>query len=121
MANKYQVWGEGIIRVNGAVIEQAGKITLMPGGKKRNSVEADNKAGFFNKQSYPASVEFDMLVTGSVSLAEAQDWEDVTLSIEFDTGQSFVINHAYTLDEISANDGKAKVKMSGPEAEEITA
>lgn len=121
MASKYKVWGEAVIRVNGIEIEQAGKVTLMPGGKERPGVEADNKAGFYTTKSVESSLEFDALVTASFSIVEAQDWDDVTVSIEFDTGQSFVINHARTVDNISANDGKAKVKMAGPAAEELTA
>ena len=53
-------------------------------------------------------------VTGAVV------WDDVTASIECDTGQSYVINHGYVAEILSISEGKANLVIQGEPAVEVT-
>ncbi|MFN3748201.1 MAG: phage tail tube protein [Sphingorhabdus sp.] len=120
MANKKQVWGESIIRVNGNQYQTEGKSTLEMGGKKREHVSADHTAGHFMQTTEPSKLTTAILVTADVSLAEINGWDDITASIEADTGQSYVINHAYVAEILSISEGKANLVIQGEPAVEVT-
>lgn len=119
MANPRKVWGQSRIRVNGAELDTEGKSSLEIGGTVRSSVEADNKAGFFSEATMPSKLTCNVLVTPSVRLDAMRKWDDVTVTMIADTGQTYLINHAYTADMISVSEGKAQLVLQGPAAEEV--
>ena len=120
MANPNKTWGQTRISRNGVLLDTAPKPTFVPGGVKRSEVEADNSAGRFNEQAAGSSLECKVLASAGVSMKDMQSWSDETMTIEFDTGQSYVMSHAYTADAVEANDGSITLKMMGPEAEELS-
>lgn len=119
MAGNKQIWGETTIRVDGVRYSTDGTSTLDIGGKMREAVEADNEAGFYSQKTKPARVEFSILVNGDISLVTLGAWCDAQVTFEADSGQTYIITPAYTVDTISVSDGKAKVIMEGPPAQEI--
>jgi hypothetical protein len=121
MANPNKLWGQTRIKVNGQVFDTEGKSSLVVGGIMRENVEADFVAGKFTEKTIPSKCSFSILVAARVSLTEIQGWEDVTVTFEADTGQTYVINHGFTSNEVSASEGKAQVEISGPPAEELSA
>lgn len=121
MANPNKVWGQSRIKIDGAIIETEGKSTLEVGGTTREAVEADFAAGHFMEKTSPSKLECSVLVTAGVSLVALQAISDATITHEADTGQTYVINHAYVADAVSVSEGKAKVTFMGPPAEELSA
>lgn len=119
MANPNKVWGQTKIRANGQQLDTEGKSTLEMGGIQREAVQADHKAGFFSESTQPSKLTCMVLVTPSVRLDEMRKWDDITATMEADTGQTYVINHGYTADIISISEGKATLVIQGPAAEEI--
>ena len=120
MANPKKVWGQSRIKVDGRVYETEGKSSLVMGGTVREHQEADFEAGHFSEKTAPSKLECSVLITSGVSLAELQAIEDATVTLEADTGQTYVIRHAYVADEVSAGEGKAKLVFQGPPAEEMS-
>lgn len=119
MANQNKVWGQTKIRVDGLELDTEGKSSLELGGIKRDEVEADNRAGFFSESTKSSKIECNVLVTAGVSLAFLASINDATATMEADTGQTYVINHAYSAEVISVSEGKAKLVLMGPPAEEM--
>ncbi|RYY25243.1 MAG: hypothetical protein EOP62_14375 [Sphingomonadales bacterium] len=122
MANKNQVLGE--TKVTSAalgLLETDGQSTLDIGGKKREAVTGDNQASAFKASTEPSKFECNLLVKGGLSLSQIRAIDNDTLTIEFDTGQTFVVRAAYSADvpTVATSDGKAKVVFQGPPAEEL--
>jgi hypothetical protein len=120
MANKNKVWGQSRIKVGGVTFETEGKSSLEPGGPEREEQEADFTAGFFSEKTSGAKLECSVLLTAGVSLVSLQAIDDATVTMEADTGQTYVIPHAYVAGKVSASEGKAKLVFQGPPAEEMS-
>lgn len=120
MANPNKVWGQSRIKTDGAVIDTEGKSSLEPGGTVRTEQEADFKAGMFSESTGSSKLECNVLMTAGVSLAALQAIDDATVTMEADTGQTYVIRHAYTSEKVSVSEGKAKLILVGPPAEEMS-
>ena len=121
MANPNKVWGQTRVKVNGRLFDTEGKSSLVVGGTMRENVEADFVAGHFTEKTMPSKASFTILLVAGVSLTEIQGWDDITLTFEADTGRTYVVNHGFTSNEVSASEGKAQVEVSGPPAEELSA
>jgi hypothetical protein len=118
--NPNRKYGVTSIAVNGTKLETAPKPTFQPGGVQRTAVESDNGAGRFSEMPLDSRLEVKVLIGPGVSMRQAQAWDDVTLTVELDTGQTYVVNHAYTAEAVEANDGGFNLVMAGPEAEELS-
>ena len=118
MANPNKTWGRSKLRINGVTIDCEGKSSLELGGVKRNAVQADYRTGLFNEEDMDSKIECSALVTAGVSL-KAFDTDDATITFEADTGQTYVIRHAYLSEPPSVSEGKAKLVYMGPAAEEL--
>ncbi len=121
MANPNKVWGQSRIKVDGAVIDTEGKSSLEPGGTNREGVEADYEAGLFTEKTAASKLTCSVLLRAGVSLTGLQAIDDATITMEADTGQTFVIRHAYCGNVVSASEGKASCEFMGPPAEELSA
>jgi hypothetical protein len=119
MANPNKTWGVTRITVNGRLLDTAPKPTFRPGGVERTEVEADNSAGRFNEKPVSSMLDCKVLATAGLSLKELQGFDDETVVIELDTGQTYVMSHAWTSEAVEATDGSVTLKMMGPEAEEL--
>ncbi len=118
MGNPNKLWGQTTITADGAQLPTEGKSSIEVGGPVRTAVEADNKAGFFTTATKPSKVECTVLIGAGTSLVALQAIENATIVFECDTGQTYIISNAYVADAVSGSEGKAKVTLQGPPAEE---
>ncbi len=120
MANPNKVVGQCRVKVDGANYPTDGASTMEIGGTVREAVTGDFNAGSFKEMTVPSKVEVNLLLKKSVSLAALRDIDNATLTVETDTGTTFIVRNAYVADVISwTQDGKAKVVFQGPPAEEV--
>ena len=63
-----------------------------------------------------------LAVKAGTSLAEIGRWSDITATFEADTGQTWVISNGWVTEPptVTDNDGKAKIVIEGPPAEEMS-
>lgn len=118
MANPNKVWGQARVRINGKEYATEPKATLELGGIARDSVEADNRAGFFSEKTTPSKLECSILITQGMSAIELNT-DDATITFEGDTGQVYVVGHGYSSEPPVVGDGKFKCVFMGPPAEEM--
>ena len=118
MANPNMLWGQTTITIDGAQLLTEGKSSIEVGGIVRSAVEADNQAGFFTEKTVPSKVECTVLVAAGTSIAALQAIDNATIVFECDTGQTYVVNNAWVADAINASEGKAKLTLQGPPADE---
>jgi hypothetical protein len=116
---KNQVIGQARVKIDGDLIETGGDVSLDLGGVKRDNVDGDYQAGAYRESQVPSKLEFSQLVKAGTFL---ESFSGATVTVEFDTGQSYVIRNAWSMDPatITASDGKAKRTMSGPPAEQVS-
>lgn len=120
MANPNKVVGQMKVKVDGAQYPTAGATTLEIGGTVREPVPGDYDAGSFKEMTAPSKAEAEILYKPGVSLAVLRSIDNATLTIETDTGVTWIVRNAYVADVISfGQDGKAKVVFQGPPAEEV--
>lgn len=121
MVSKNQVAGRAKVRINGVLLDTAGETTLELGGAPREPVEGDYTTAFKRGTVKPSKLEVTVLNKATFSAAGFAAIEDATISIEFDTGKSYVMREAYAEDAppMTTSDGKAKGVLYGRPAEEV--
>lgn len=119
MSNR--VMGRAQIKANGQMLDSHPGAALDLGGVMRESVIGANGVHGFKESIKQSKLEVEISVKPGTSLAEIQRWDDITTTFEADTGQTYVQSNAWVTDTLSLtdNDGKAKVVIEGPPAEEM--
>ncbi|MEO6217764.1 MAG: phage tail tube protein [Sphingomonas sp.] len=121
MANQNQVIGRAKVKIDGILIATGkGNTVLEPGGTFREGVEGDYITGSFKESAKDSKLTFSALTNASFSAAAFGNITDATISIEFDTGRSWIIRHGYSEGPppIKA-DGTADCVIMGPAAQEV--
>lgn len=118
-----KVMGKALIKANGRVLDTLPGASLDIGGVTRETVTGDNRVIGQKSTPRPSKIEFEIAVTRQTRLADIARWEDVVVTVEADTGQTWVVPSAWTTEPptTTTSDGKAKVVMEGLPAEEMTA
>ena len=121
MANPNRVVGRAKVKIDGSLIPTAGDITLTPGGPKRDDVPGDYDVGGFKESTVAAKLEFSVLAKSSFDPVAFGRLDDATVDILYDTGQHFVLRHAWaeSAPDMGTSDGKAKCVMMSQPAEKI--
>lgn len=121
MINKNRVVGQVRVKVDGGLLETDGSSTMDVGGPKRDPITGDYQAGAFRESTEPSKVETTILMKAGLSLAALGRIDNATVTMETDTGVTYVVRNAYVAEPVSfaSNDGKAKVVFMGPPAEEL--
>jgi|KBSMisStaDraftv2_1062788.scaffolds.fasta_scaffold320723_2 hypothetical protein len=121
MANPNRVVGRAKVKIDGSLIPTAGNITLTSGGPKREGVPGDYVVGGFKESTVEAKLEFDVLATSSFDAVAFGKLDDSTVDILYDTGQHFVMRHAWaeSAPDMGTSDGKAKCVLYSQPAEKI--
>ncbi len=121
MPNPNRVVGQSTVEFNGTRYPTAGETTLEIGGAKRESVMGDYEAGAFKESVEPAKCDVTILYKPGVRLSDIRAIDDATVTVQLDTGVTWIMRNAYCAEVISfsTSDGKAKVVMQGPPAEEM--
>lgn len=120
MSNR--VMGKAQIKADGQLLDTLPGATLDIGGPTRSTVNGANRVLGFTEAIGQSKLEFEIAVKGQTSLAAIRNWDDVTATFEADTGQTWVISHGWVTNPPTTtdNDGKAKVVIEGPPAEEMS-
>ncbi len=120
MANKNQVVGQVRIKADGQLLPTSGEATMNIGGPNRENVPGDNEAGSFKETTAPARCEVSLLNKASVSLSAIRAIDNATITLETDTGKTWIMRNAYCAEAPSfGQDGKATCVFEGPPAEEM--
>lgn len=120
MANKNKVVGQVRIKVDGDYLPTSGEATMEIGGTSRENVPGDYDAGSFKEATMPAKCEVTLLYKEGVSLSQIRAIDNATITLETDTGKTWIMRNAYSTEPPSfGQDGKAKVAFEGPPAEEM--
>ncbi|MBI0530094.1 phage tail tube protein [Sphingomonas sp. TX0522] len=121
MANKNRVAGQAKVKIDGDLLDTDGTSTLDLGGKQREAVKGDYQAGSFRETTEPSQIELTLLVKAGTSLKALQDIDNATVTLEDDVGHTYIVRNAYTMkvDSYNVSEGKAKLTMGGPPAEEL--
>lgn len=115
-----KMFGRVTIRIDGQPYKSMPGATLDLGGIERTARPGDNDADGFTTALQPSKCDFSVQMRAGVSLAAIQAIEDGTLSFECDTGQTYMIRHAYSATPPSlGGEGVAKCTFQGAPAEEI--
>lgn len=113
-----QVTGQAKVTINGVLLDTMKGVTLNPGGTKRNPVTTA-LSHHFSQELAPAHLEFEKSQVKGDSIDDL-DLDDATIQVAFDTGQTYVMNHAFRLDPADLSDeGKSKYVFESGPAEEI--
>jgi hypothetical protein len=110
------------IKADGKLLETLPKPKLGLGGQKREPVIGDNGVLGYKEAIEPGTVECQISLKQGTSLAELKRITDATITYEADTGQTYVIRHAFVTDTlmVTAGDGGVvDVKFAGDPAEEM--
>jgi hypothetical protein len=116
-----RVMGKAQIKANGRMLDSFPGATMDLGGEARESVIGANKVLGFKGSLQQSKLECEIAIKEGLSLAEIRKWTDVTVTMEADTGQTWVISNGWstTPPSVTENDGKAKIIIEGPPAEEM--
>lgn len=119
MSNR--LMGKAQIKVDAKLLETLPGASLDIGGVARTTVAGSNKILGFTEQVQQSKLECEFGVKEGTSLAAVNRWDDVTVTFEADTGQTWVISHGWSTTPPTAtdNEGKAKCVIEGPPAEEM--
>ena len=114
--------GKVTIKANGQVFESKKGASLDPGGVTRSAVKHDQGAGDFSEEPRESTVECTTPFGRDTSLAAINAMDNVTLTFECDTGQTYVVAGAWSDGEASltaGDGGEVKCTFHGPAAEEM--
>lgn len=119
MSNK--LMGRATIRIDGQTFKAEKGATLDIGGVKRSTKNATSGVAGFSEEIVQSKLEFPFFLPAGVSVAQIRTWDNVVVSFEADTGQTWIINGGWATDTpvIEESDGKSKIIIEGPPAEEV--
>lgn len=121
MANPQRVTGQVRIRIDGELYPTDGESSMEIGGPVREAVAGDYEAGAFKEMTAPAKCETSLLYKGGVMLGAIRAIDNATLTLETDTGHTWIMRNAYVAEVISfsGSDGKARVVFQSGPAEQM--
>lgn len=114
-----KILGQVTIRKSGVPWKTFGGASLDPGGIKRETKTGDGWVAPV-ESTVQSKIECEVQITQGVSLADFV-FGDETVTFTGDTGQTWIVNHAWTTDtpQLTGGEGKAKIVIEGPPAEEM--
>jgi len=116
--------GKVTIKADGKVIESYPGAEIDIGGIVRNDKDNGHYPGHFSESKKPGYVKVQVDIGPETSLRDIEAMDNVTLSCELDTGQTYVGKSYYSSGVPSFTDGsdsKAEVEFHGAPMEEMKA
>lgn len=117
-----KMFGQATVTVNGQQLLVAEGAKLNLGGVKRNTVKGNSVYGYA-VEAAEATVECDVHPDSTFDFDLLNNMSDGTVQFTCDTGQTYVLPHAWVaepLDATSANNGgKSKIKFAAATAEQV--
>ena len=116
-----QVFGVAIIKVDGQALRSEEGASCDIGGYSRTSVTSDRGDVGFAQKVAGSQVDCTIQQDADTKLDDIRNYSDVTVQFDCDTGQSYVINHAFLTNtpKTTAGGGKVQLTFMGPPAQEI--
>ena len=114
--------GKAIIKIDGAALETMPGATLDIGGDERTTLVGDSSVQGFFETPKQSRLECEISVGTETRLAAMRGWANVTISMECDTGQQYVVQGAWLLNTavLKTNEGgRVPMQFEGPPAEEL--
>jgi hypothetical protein len=113
--------GRATISADGRIFDTFKGATLDTGGVKRTPQPGANSSDGYTEELTPSKLEADVQMDGTVSIDEIKAMVGVTVQFQADTGQTYIVNGAYSAEPpvLTEGDGKCKVVFQGPEAIEV--
>jgi len=117
-----KMFGKAEVSVDGRrlLVDDSSKLNL--GGVKRNAVKGTEVYGYA-EETAEASVEVSIYVDGTVDLGALNNTSDATITFKADSGQCYVLAHAWLESPVEAaaatNGGKTSLKFVAPKAERV--
>lgn len=117
-----KMFGKATISVDGQqlLVSEDSKLNL--GGVKRNTVKGNGVYGYA-EEAMEATVEAHAYIDSTASLDLWNGISDATILFQCDTGQTYVLPHAWLADPVEAtaanNGGKATLKFAAASAEAV--
>jgi hypothetical protein len=104
-----------LIKVNGKTIEAKPGITISFGGKTREPVIAAGRVVGYAEKVVESMVDCTIAHDQNVSIPEIQNWTEVTLVAETDTGVQYQCDDAFVTNNLELKDeaGGVNVKFAG--------
>ncbi|MBA3027440.1 MAG: hypothetical protein FP814_09805 [Desulfobacterium sp.] len=109
------------IKMDGVLMRSKPGASLDPGGPVRTPVDCD-QPGFYSETNKNSHIDCDMVVDANFSADALRRADDFTATFESDTGQMWVVNHAWVAEPpviTGGNNGGAKLAIDGPPAQEM--
>jgi hypothetical protein len=114
--------GKAFIKVNGQLLESMPGAKINVGGKKRNPVVGGNNVHGFAEEIVNSTVECEISVSKDTKVLDYAQMDNVTITFECDTGQTFVVKDAFLTEppELTAQEGgKVPLKFAGQPADQV--
>lgn len=110
--------GKATVSINGVFIDTMKGVKLNPGGTKRTPVTSAHSVGY-TEELMPSVLEFEKTQRAGDAMKDL-DLADARITVEWDTGQTDVINNAFLTDPAQkTDDGKTAYVFNGDPAKEI--
>lgn len=117
-----KMFGRARVRVDGAELKIDEGASLDIGGVQRNTVKGVDVYGY-SEEAMPAEVDCDVYVDANTDLDYLESISDATVMFECDSGQKYVLAHAWSETPPKAtaanNGGKVPMKFVAPKAEKV--
>lgn len=116
-----KVLGRAKIKVDGALLLSHQGAQLALGGVNRVT-RVGNTVHGFSEQMTQSRLECRVSLTGRTQLTQIQRADDVTVTFECDTGQTYVLRSAWLAEQPTVTDGPdsaVQLIFEGPPAEEM--
>lgn len=108
-------------KANGRTYNTKKGSTFNPGGVNRATKKGPTKVYGYTEETQESKLDVEIYVDADTSLTEINAINDATVSVELDTGQSYVVSPMWVTapGDFDENEGTVKVTLEGPPAEEI--
>lgn len=109
------------LKLDGTLVHSKPGASIDIGGPVRSAVESD-QPGYYSETNKGSRIEADLVVDKDFSADDLRRMDDITATFEADTGQSWVVNHAYVAESgpiTGGNSGGCRVIIEGPPAQEM--
>lgn len=116
-----QITGRAFISINGARLKSRPGATLNLGGFNRETQNGDDSVHGYKEAVMQPSVSCTISHDKDVSLKELADAKDVSVTLETDTGRTYIMSPSWLTapPELNTQEGSIQLNYEGMSAEEV--
>ena len=111
-----QQTGRVTIKRDGSAFRSKPGAKIDPGGVKRTPEKTDQGVTMYKEENVPPMVECTIMHTSDLDILDLSNAKDWTLTFQTDTGVTYTIANAFTVEPVSMQNGECPVKFSGDNA-----